>query len=91
VYPGYSHLVNAISELTRPGAPHKALLDGMFSIYNVLILGFGVILFIYPMPVKKTTIKIAGILLALIGLAGGSKGWRAATLSNLQSLEIHTN
>jgi hypothetical membrane protein len=70
VYPGYSHLVNAISELTSPGAPHKALLDGMFSIYNVLLLGFGIFLFIYPMPVKKTTIKIAGILLALIGLAG---------------------
>jgi len=70
VYPGYSHLVNAISELTSPGAPHKALLDGMFSIYNVLLLSFGVFLFIYPMPVKKNTIKIAAILLALIGLAG---------------------
>ena len=70
VYPGYSHLINAISELTSPGAPHKALFDGMFSIYIVLVLGFGVFLFIFPMPVKKTTIKIAGILLALIGLAG---------------------
>jgi hypothetical membrane protein len=70
VRPGYSHIVNAISELTSPGAPHKALLDGMFSIYNILLMGFGVFLFLYPRPVKKATLKIAAILLALIGLAG---------------------
>jgi hypothetical protein len=42
----------------------------MFSIYNFLLLGFGIFLFMYPKPVKKYTLKIAGFLLALIDLAG---------------------
>jgi len=38
--PGYTHVANAISELTQPGAPGKELLDPLFAFYNVLILIF---------------------------------------------------
>jgi len=38
----YSHIVNAISELLSTGAPNKAVLDVIFNIYNVLLLGFAI-------------------------------------------------
>jgi hypothetical protein len=38
--PGYNHISMAISELIAVGAPHKALLDGLFIAYNVLLIVF---------------------------------------------------
>ena len=40
VTPGYTRVANAISELTQPGAPGKALLDPLFAFYNVPTLVF---------------------------------------------------
>lgn len=44
-YTGYSFTSQAISELSAIGAPSKAFVDPLFSIYNVLALLFGVGLF----------------------------------------------
>lgn len=40
--PGYSHIANAVSELTAAGAPNKALLDPLFILYNLVVVAFGV-------------------------------------------------
>lgn len=41
ITPGYSHAAQAISELTASGAPHKCLLDILFSTYNIMLMVFG--------------------------------------------------
>ncbi len=53
LYPGYSHLVNAISELLSVGAPNKAVLDVIFNIYGALLLLFAIGGFIAVKPNKK--------------------------------------
>jgi hypothetical membrane protein len=40
IRPGYSHVAEAISELTAAGAPNKALLDPLYTLYNLLGLVF---------------------------------------------------
>jgi len=40
--PGYSHTAQAISELTAAGAPHKFILDILFSTYNIMLMAFGI-------------------------------------------------
>lgn len=40
--PGYSHVVNAVSELSQRGAPHALLVGTLFSISAVLELLFGI-------------------------------------------------
>jgi hypothetical membrane protein len=46
IRPGYSHLAEAISELTAAGAPNKALLDPLYALYDLLALLFGIGVFL---------------------------------------------
>lgn len=39
-HPGYGHLARPVSDLVAAGAPHKALLDPLFALYNLLTLAF---------------------------------------------------
>ena len=39
--PGYSHIAHAISELIATGAPNTALLNPLFTLYNILLATFG--------------------------------------------------
>ena len=64
--PGYSHLAESVSELLSPGAPNKALLDGINYLFASLIMlfGIGVFIFVTQQPdsslVGKTGPGIAG-------------------------------
>jgi hypothetical protein len=42
IQPGYSHLSQAVSELTARGAPNKNFLDIFFIVYNLLLVAFGI-------------------------------------------------
>ena len=42
ITPGYSHTLQAISELTATGLPQKLILDVLFSAYNIMLIGFGI-------------------------------------------------
>jgi len=68
IVPGYSHLANSVSELTSPGAPHRALLGAGFAIYNVAVaaLGTGVLL----SSARRGLTTVAGVLLIACGVAG---------------------
>lgn len=73
--PGYSHLAQAVSDLIAAGAPHKALLDPLLGLYNVLTLiaGWGVWRVVHAAPARRRTVGRlgAGLLIveALLGLA----------------------
>ncbi len=70
--PDYSHATHAISELTVPGAPNKLLLDSLFSIYNLLLIGYaaGVLSFVNHQKSKHWTGKWGSYLVLLVGLIG---------------------
>jgi hypothetical membrane protein len=40
IRPGYSHIADAISELTAAGAPNRWLLNPLFIVYNLLVIAF---------------------------------------------------
>jgi hypothetical protein len=42
LFPGYSHLADPISSLTQAGRQGTGMLEGLFFIYNGLIIGYGV-------------------------------------------------
>lgn len=70
-YPGYSHRSWAISELIARGAPGKRRLDMLFSVYNGLLVLFGVALLrlVQAADGAATGIAAAGALIA-VGTAG---------------------
>ena len=70
--PDYSHLTHAISELTAAGAPNKFFLDSLFSIYNLLLIGFafGLLGLIRNHANQHWTGKVGVYLILLIGLFG---------------------
>jgi hypothetical membrane protein len=39
--PGYSHVAHAISELIAAGTPNTALLNPLFTLYDILLAAFG--------------------------------------------------
>ena len=45
--PGYSHLTNTISELFSPGAPNRLFLSALHTLYAVLLVLFGVGVFMF--------------------------------------------
>lgn len=72
IRPGYSHLADAISELVAYGAPNRFLLSSLFLIYNLLLVAFGIGLFL---EVKdRSRGRRSGFMgsqaLILVGLAG---------------------
>lgn len=66
----YSHISNAISELSVQGAPNKALLDIIFSAYNSLIILFGAFAFIYLRKIFPKSIQAAMLMLSATGFLG---------------------
>ncbi len=70
VTPGYSHIGQAISELTATGVPHRNLIDPMFVIYDLLLIGFALGL-AATLPTPRRRLRTLGaVALALTGLAG---------------------
>lgn len=72
IRPGYSHVVEAISELVADGAPNRPLLSTLFLGYNILLGLFGLGLFLKAnhQTDKRTVGIIGSITLFLVGLAG---------------------
>jgi hypothetical membrane protein len=74
IRPGYSHIQYAISELAAAGAPNKALMDTLFSIYNLLLIAFAVGMFrlaaSQPGSSRRWSGQWAAVLVGLIGLSG---------------------
>lgn len=73
--PGYSHLLNSVSDLLASGAPNKVYLMIPFTVYPILlsIFGFGLfaILKSKPLPVSSSTGLIGFILIgASMGVLG---------------------
>lgn len=68
-YPGYhSFTSQAISELTALGAPTKGLVEPLFIAYDILIIAFGVGVWISAG--RKRALRLVGGLLIGIGAAG---------------------
>lgn len=69
---GYSHAVQAISELTATGSEHKPLLDILFSAYNIMLMGFGVgfLQYVNSKPTPRPPGKAGSWCLILIGVLG---------------------
>jgi hypothetical protein len=40
--PGYSHMVDTVSELLTAGAPNTALIIPLFTLYHILLIAFGI-------------------------------------------------
>lgn len=72
IRPGYSHLVEAISELVADGAPNRPLLSTLFLGYNILLglFGLGLFLKVNGESSKRAAGLIGSITLCLVGLAG---------------------
>jgi len=73
IRPGYSHLVEAVSELVANGAPNRTLLSSLFLFYNVLVSLFGLGLFFKAGSQSKG--RVIGIigslsLMLLVGVPG---------------------
>ena len=66
----YSHLAQAISELTIRNAPYKMLLDGLFTIYNLFILCFGIFAFLSLKKFNLRSLTTSMILLSATGVFG---------------------
>ena len=72
IRPGYSHLADAISELVADGAPNRFLLSSLFLIYNLLLVAFGIGLFLEVKDRSRDRRSgfIGSLALILVGLAG---------------------
>lgn len=72
IRPGYSHLADAISELVADGAPNRFLLSSLFLIYNVLLIAFGIGLFLEVKDRSRGRRSgfIGSLALIMVGLAG---------------------
>lgn len=70
ITPDYSHVSQAISELTATGAPHKLLLDIGFFSYNVAALLFAVGLLWRLWRYRRRQLAVGAVLLAGVALSG---------------------
>ena len=64
----YSYTSQSVSELMAIGAPTRPLIILLFSIYNVLVIAFG--LGIWGTDTKKRSLRITGVLLVGYGIMG---------------------
>jgi hypothetical protein len=67
---GYSHMRQAISELTMAGAPNLALMDALFTIYGFLLLTFSIGFSLRWGKAGNRPLSISGIALAACAAAG---------------------
>ncbi len=65
---GYSYTSQAVSELMAIGAPTRPLVVSLFTIYNMLVIAFG--LGIRAMDSRKRALRFTGILLMVYGIVG---------------------
>jgi hypothetical protein len=65
---GYSYTSQAISELMAIGAPTRPLVVSLFTIYNVLVIAFG--LGIWATANRKRALRLTGILQIGYGIVG---------------------
>ncbi len=70
ITPGYSHYLQAVSELVQSGALHKPLLDVLFNIYN-LLMAFSAFMILTLFRGELKNIVKAGIILVIAGSLGG--------------------
>lgn len=71
ITPGYSHLAQAVSELTQAGSSNAPLLNPWFMLYNILIALFGFGLFTAAgRNGGRRGVATGGILVATSGLVG---------------------
>jgi hypothetical protein len=70
LWPGYSHMRQAISELTMAGAPNLALMDALFTIYGFLLLTFSIGFSLRWGKAGNRPLSISGIALAACAAAG---------------------
>lgn len=75
VYAGYSFASQAISELSAIGASSKAVVDPLFIVYDLLVLGFGMGIIIAAAPRERALQTTAA---ALVGV--GALGLAAAVV-----------
>ena len=68
-YPGYSFTSQAISELGAVGAPSEAFVDPLFTIYNLLVLAFGIAVFREALRWNRA-LRVTGGLLVAYGALG---------------------
>lgn len=66
-YPGYNHLVQAISELTFKQAPNQLLIQPLFWVYNISLLLFSLYLFLWS---DHRLVKVTSVLLNLCAISG---------------------
>lgn len=67
LWPGYSHIRQAISELTMATAPNQIIIQPLFALYNILVLLFGIGVFAWA---KSKLLKTSAILLIMISASG---------------------
>lgn len=72
--PGYSHVGNAISELTQAGAPNHWLLDPLYVIYNLCSVGFGIGILLAARRSSRAG-RWAGVCLTVLGALGVLMVW----------------
>ena len=65
---GYSYTSQMISELMAIGAPTRPLLIALFSVYNPLVIAFGIGVWLSAGP--KRSLRVAGIMLVAYGAVG---------------------
>lgn len=67
LWQNYSHISQAISELSASFAPNQALMIGLFGLYNVLLFGFSIA---YYMWSQNKQLRISAVLVGVITLLG---------------------
>ena len=67
-YPGYSLASQTVSELSAIGSPTRQLWVQLLSVYSILVIGFG--WGIWRVGVRKHSLRIAGILIAVYAIIG---------------------
>lgn len=72
IRPGFSHVADAVSELTAAGAPNKALMDALFLAYNLLVAAFaaGLLTAAWPDPRARRAGRAGAFLLGGTALCG---------------------
>lgn len=70
LWPDYSHVRQAISELTMAGAPNLALMDALFTIYGILLLTFSIGFSLRWGKAGNRPLTISGATLAVCAAAG---------------------
>jgi hypothetical membrane protein len=68
--PGYSHVANAVSELTLPAAPYRRAVDSVFILYNLLLILFSISLRRECAAIGARAAPLSVLLLFLTGLFG---------------------